>query len=94
MYPVDAFIAALEAVALPAVFNPYAHRCPHHDVANAPRLRWDNLRRGLLAAARWGSPVDLWLARAASDNLSAKWNCYIIFPVFCPVSRPRSQSRH
>jgi hypothetical protein len=56
------FVAALAAMHLPSVFNPYADCCEIHDRADASRLRKQNLQGFLEAALR--CRVDtIWIAR-------------------------------
>ncbi len=57
-----AFIDALSAISLKAVFNPYADRCGVHDREDAPVLRRSNLRVTLEAVQH----IDvraMWIAR-------------------------------
>ncbi|EHP91332.1 uracil-DNA glycosylase [Methylorubrum extorquens] len=57
-----AFINDLAALRFPGAFNPYAESCPEFDVADAPRVRRENLRLVLEAAISKG--VDsIWIAR-------------------------------
>lgn len=61
MTPV-AFIDDLARLRFPGAFNPYAESCPDFDVDDAPRIRRENLRLVLEAAAARG--VDsIWVAR-------------------------------
>jgi hypothetical protein len=56
------FVAALAAMRLPAVFNPYADCCDVHDRSDAARLRRKNLQAFLEAAL--SVKVDtIWVAR-------------------------------
>lgn len=58
----SAFVDALSAVQLDAVFNPYSDRCPVHDRADAPKRRRANLRAFLEAVS--DDEVDsIWVAR-------------------------------
>lgn len=56
------FVAALSAIRLAGVFNPYRDRCGVHDLANAPALRRANLRAYLMATE--ALEVDtIWMGR-------------------------------
>lgn len=58
----DAFIDDLAGLRFPGTFNPYAESCPDFDAEDAPRIRRENLRLVLEAAAAGG--VDsIWVAR-------------------------------
>ena len=57
-----AFIDALSAISLKAVFNPYADRCGVHDREDAPVLRRSNLRVTLEAVQHIGVR-SMWIAR-------------------------------
>jgi hypothetical protein len=57
-----AFVEQLAGIALPCVFNPYADRCPEHDLADAPARRRRNLTRYLERARACGA-ASLWVAR-------------------------------
>lgn len=58
----SAFVDALSAVHLDAVFNPYSDRCPVHDRADAPKRRRANLRAFLESVC--DDEVDsIWIAR-------------------------------
>lgn len=56
------FVAALAAIELDNVFNPYVHTCPVHDRKDAPTMRRRNLRSLLAAAASLGIDT-LWMGR-------------------------------
>ncbi|MEQ1869186.1 MAG: uracil-DNA glycosylase [Vicinamibacterales bacterium] len=61
MTPVT-FVAALEQVSLPSVFNPYSDVCPEHDHATSAAIRRSNLLLYLQKAADRG--IDsVWLGR-------------------------------
>lgn len=58
----SAFVEALSAVQLDAVFNPYSDRCEVYDRADAPKRRRANLRAFLEALS--DDEVDsIWIAR-------------------------------
>lgn len=58
----SAFVQALSAVQLDAVFNPYSDHCELYDRADAPKRRRANLRSALEAVT--GDEVDsIWIAR-------------------------------
>ncbi|MDF3883644.1 uracil-DNA glycosylase [Cupriavidus basilensis] len=56
------FVSALSEIELDDVFNPYRHRCPVHDLADAPRLRRRNLRRYLQTIEQLGTDT-IWMGR-------------------------------
>jgi uracil-DNA glycosylase len=58
----EGFIRALSELTLENTFNPYAERCPVHDVASAPQIR----RHTLLAILKAASQVEIesiWIGR-------------------------------
>lgn len=56
------FTSQLSALRFPATFNPYADRCPVHDVADAPSQRSELLLQMLDAAS--GVEIDaIWVGR-------------------------------
>lgn len=56
------FVDMLADVQLPAVFNPYRDICHENDLADAPKIRRQNLLNFILAARESGSP-SLWVGR-------------------------------
>lgn len=56
------FVAALADIRLENVFNPYADRCPMHDLADGPAVRRSNLR-GYLAAIENLETETIWMGR-------------------------------
>src|SRR4051812_39573724 len=56
------FVEAVTRLRLPSVFNPYADRCSHFDLPDAPARRRSNLRAQLQAAI--DLQVDtIWIGR-------------------------------
>ncbi len=56
------FVEAIERLRLPSVFNPYADRCSHFDLPDAPSRRKANLQTQLEAAIDVGADT-IWIGR-------------------------------
>jgi len=56
------FVAALAAIDLDSVFNPYIQRCESHDLADGPAVRRRNLRRYLRAVEAMETDT-IWMGR-------------------------------
>jgi len=62
MNSIESLVAALSAISLPGVFNPYAERCEECDAEDAVEIRRENLKTALKAAVQL-KVRTIWIAR-------------------------------